>query len=122
MTCSQHANKDTYSALAVDIAVQSCFFELQLTSFSPRNYMPLEELLQSSLHPAGLYFGVKSAYFGGLKYVDDSVKKNMEHLWSHNVFPSSSDGLLDRNSQPYSKRLEKLCLSDVVQGGALALQ
>ncbi|GJU75568.1 hypothetical protein Tco_1272638 [Tanacetum coccineum] len=50
--CAQHADNDTYSALAVDIAVQSCFLELQLTSFSPKNCKPPEVLLQLSLHPA----------------------------------------------------------------------
>nr|GEU53640.1 hypothetical protein [Tanacetum cinerariifolium] len=40
MTCAQHADKETYSASAVDIAVQSCFFELQLTSLLPRNCNP----------------------------------------------------------------------------------
>ncbi|GJR22235.1 hypothetical protein Tco_0970762 [Tanacetum coccineum] len=52
MTCAQHADNDTYSASAIDIVVQSCFLELQLTSFSPKNYEPPEVLLQSSLHPA----------------------------------------------------------------------
>ncbi|GKC81520.1 hypothetical protein Tco_1137237 [Tanacetum coccineum] len=52
MTCAQHADNDTYSASAIDIAVQSCFLELQLTSFSPKNCKPPDVLLQSSLHPA----------------------------------------------------------------------
>ncbi|GJW11964.1 hypothetical protein Tco_1577791, partial [Tanacetum coccineum] len=52
MTCAQHADNDTYSTSAVDIAVQSYFLELQVTSFSPKNCKPSEVLLQSSLHPA----------------------------------------------------------------------
>ncbi|GJW30690.1 retrovirus-related pol polyprotein from transposon TNT 1-94 [Tanacetum coccineum] len=52
MTCAQHADKDMYSASAFDIAVQSCFLDDQLTSFSPRNYIPPDMLLQSSWHPA----------------------------------------------------------------------
>nr|GEV51017.1 reverse transcriptase domain-containing protein [Tanacetum cinerariifolium] len=36
-TCAQQADRDIYSAFAVDNAVQSCFFENQLTSFSPKN-------------------------------------------------------------------------------------
>nr|GEV52925.1 hypothetical protein [Tanacetum cinerariifolium] len=34
---AQQADRGTYSASAVDSAVQSCFFEDQLTSFSPKN-------------------------------------------------------------------------------------
>ncbi|GJW27808.1 putative reverse transcriptase domain-containing protein [Tanacetum coccineum] len=52
MTCAQHADNDTYLASVVDMAVQSCFLELQLTSFSPKKCKPPEVLLQSSLHPA----------------------------------------------------------------------
>ncbi|GJW92019.1 hypothetical protein Tco_0169572 [Tanacetum coccineum] len=52
MTCAHHAGKDTNSASAVDIDVQSCFLDDQLTSLSPRNYIPPNVLLQSSLHPA----------------------------------------------------------------------
>ncbi|GJU76497.1 hypothetical protein Tco_1273567 [Tanacetum coccineum] len=51
-TWAQQADRDTYSASAVDSAVQSCFFEDQLTSFSPRNCAPPEVLLKVSLHPA----------------------------------------------------------------------
>ncbi|GJR28112.1 reverse transcriptase domain-containing protein [Tanacetum coccineum] len=54
MTIAQHADNDTYSASAVYIAVQSYFLELQLMSFSPKNYKPPDVLLQSSLHPACL--------------------------------------------------------------------
>ncbi|GKF23887.1 hypothetical protein Tco_0076209, partial [Tanacetum coccineum] len=50
--CAQHADKEPYSTSAVDIAVQSCFFELQLMSFPPINCNPPDVLLQSSLHPA----------------------------------------------------------------------
>ncbi|GJX00795.1 hypothetical protein Tco_0184708 [Tanacetum coccineum] len=46
-----HADKDTYSASAVDIVVQSCFLDDQLTSLPPRKCMPPDVLLQSSLHP-----------------------------------------------------------------------
>nr|GEX58696.1 putative smg8/Smg9 [Tanacetum cinerariifolium] len=42
----------TYSASADDIAVQSCFFDIQLTNLSPRNYIPPEVLLRVSMHPA----------------------------------------------------------------------
>ncbi|GJZ98664.1 hypothetical protein Tco_0671117 [Tanacetum coccineum] len=39
-TCA-HADKDTYSASAEDIEVQSCFLDDQLTNLSPpRNCMP----------------------------------------------------------------------------------
>ncbi|GKF55321.1 hypothetical protein Tco_0165661, partial [Tanacetum coccineum] len=34
-----------YSASADDIAVQFCFFDIQLTTLSPRNYIPPEVLL-----------------------------------------------------------------------------
>ncbi|GKF23223.1 hypothetical protein Tco_0075545, partial [Tanacetum coccineum] len=36
----------TYSAFADDIAVQSCFFDIQLTNLSPRNYIPPEVLFE----------------------------------------------------------------------------
>nr|GEU59114.1 Gag-Pol polyprotein [Tanacetum cinerariifolium] len=42
---AQLADNATYSASAEDIAVQSCFFDIQLTSFSPRNCIPPEVLL-----------------------------------------------------------------------------
>ncbi|GJR38393.1 hypothetical protein Tco_1214077 [Tanacetum coccineum] len=42
----------TYSASADDIAVQSCFFDIQLTNLSPRNSIPPEVLLRVSIHPA----------------------------------------------------------------------
>ncbi|GKC50058.1 hypothetical protein Tco_1072803 [Tanacetum coccineum] len=42
----------TYSASAKDIAVQFCFFDIQLTSLSPRNCIPPEVLLLVSMHPA----------------------------------------------------------------------
>ncbi|GKG48151.1 hypothetical protein Tco_0510036, partial [Tanacetum coccineum] len=41
----------TYSASADDIAVQSCFFDIQLTNLSPRNCIPPEVLLRVSRHP-----------------------------------------------------------------------
>nr|GEW05283.1 ribonuclease H-like domain-containing protein [Tanacetum cinerariifolium] len=41
----------TYSASADDIAVQSCFFDIQLTNLSPRNCIPPEVLLRVSMHP-----------------------------------------------------------------------
>nr|GEV14794.1 retrovirus-related Pol polyprotein from transposon TNT 1-94 [Tanacetum cinerariifolium] len=48
-----HANKDTYSASAEDIEVQSCFLDDQLTNLSPpRNYMPPDVLLRESRQPA----------------------------------------------------------------------
>ncbi|GJR66129.1 retrovirus-related pol polyprotein from transposon TNT 1-94 [Tanacetum coccineum] len=37
---------------ADDIAVQSCFFDIQLTNLSPRNCIPPEVLLRVSMHPA----------------------------------------------------------------------
>ncbi|GJS99605.1 hypothetical protein Tco_0820775 [Tanacetum coccineum] len=40
MTCAQHADKDSYSTSVVDIAVQSWFLDDQLTSLSPRNWIP----------------------------------------------------------------------------------
>ncbi|GKF58627.1 hypothetical protein Tco_0172164 [Tanacetum coccineum] len=44
---SQYIDKDTYSAFAKDIEVQSCFFEDQLTNLSPhRNCMPPDVLLR----------------------------------------------------------------------------
>ncbi|GKA71427.1 hypothetical protein Tco_0777566 [Tanacetum coccineum] len=56
---SQYIDKDTYSASAEDIEVQSCFFDDQLTSLSPpRNCMPPEipeshvnGILRSVSHP-----------------------------------------------------------------------
>ncbi|GKA29548.1 hypothetical protein Tco_0715793 [Tanacetum coccineum] len=42
----------TYSASADDIAVQSCFFDIQLTNLSPRNYIPPEVFLRVSMHLA----------------------------------------------------------------------
>nr|GEV29979.1 hypothetical protein [Tanacetum cinerariifolium] len=41
----------TYSASADDIAVQSCFFNIQLTKLSPKNCIPPEVLLRVSRHP-----------------------------------------------------------------------
>ncbi|GKA98817.1 hypothetical protein Tco_0826754 [Tanacetum coccineum] len=38
MTCARQTDNDTYSALAVDIALQSCYLEVQLTIFSPKNF------------------------------------------------------------------------------------
>nr|GEX24531.1 hypothetical protein [Tanacetum cinerariifolium] len=35
----------TYLASVDDIAVQSCFFDIQLTNLSPRNFIPLDVLL-----------------------------------------------------------------------------
>ncbi|GJV10572.1 hypothetical protein Tco_1352113 [Tanacetum coccineum] len=32
--------------------VESCFFDIQLTNLSPRNYIPPEVLLRISIHPA----------------------------------------------------------------------
>ncbi|GKG14423.1 hypothetical protein Tco_0354023, partial [Tanacetum coccineum] len=49
----QYIDRDTYSASAEDVEVQSCFFEDQLTSLSPpRNCMPPDVLLQVSRQPA----------------------------------------------------------------------
>ncbi|GJR04794.1 hypothetical protein Tco_0527778 [Tanacetum coccineum] len=42
----------TYSAYADDIAVQSYFFDIQLTNLSPRNCIPPKVLLRESMHPA----------------------------------------------------------------------
>ncbi|GKF29614.1 hypothetical protein Tco_0095956, partial [Tanacetum coccineum] len=42
------ADNATYSASADDIAVQSCFFDIQLTNLSPRNCIPPEVLLRVS--------------------------------------------------------------------------
>ncbi|GKG04503.1 hypothetical protein Tco_0314890, partial [Tanacetum coccineum] len=42
----------TYSASAEDIAVQFYFFDIQLTSLSPRNCIPQEVLFRVSMHPA----------------------------------------------------------------------
>ncbi|GJZ57974.1 retrovirus-related pol polyprotein from transposon TNT 1-94 [Tanacetum coccineum] len=41
----------TYSTSADDIAVQSCFFDIQLTNLSPRNCILLEVFLRVSTHP-----------------------------------------------------------------------
>ncbi|GJS49022.1 hypothetical protein Tco_0599143 [Tanacetum coccineum] len=50
---SQYIDKDTNSATAVDIEMQSWFFDDQLTSLSPpRNCMPPDVLLRESRHPA----------------------------------------------------------------------
>ncbi|GKD92149.1 hypothetical protein Tco_1371986 [Tanacetum coccineum] len=49
---SQYIDRDTYSASAIDIEVQSCFLDDQLTSLStPRNCMPLDVLLRESRQP-----------------------------------------------------------------------
>ncbi|GJW15041.1 ribonuclease H-like domain-containing protein, partial [Tanacetum coccineum] len=42
----------TYLAFVHDIAVQSCFFDIQLTNLSPSNCIPSEVLLRVSRHPA----------------------------------------------------------------------
>ncbi|GKG17674.1 hypothetical protein Tco_0362631, partial [Tanacetum coccineum] len=42
----------TYFASADDIAVQSCFFDIQRTNLSPRNCIHPEVLLGVSRHPA----------------------------------------------------------------------
>nr|GFA28113.1 hypothetical protein [Tanacetum cinerariifolium] len=48
-----YKDKDTYSASAEDIEVQSCFFDDQLTGLSPpRNCIPPDVLLRVSRHPA----------------------------------------------------------------------
>ncbi|GKG38741.1 hypothetical protein Tco_0460453, partial [Tanacetum coccineum] len=48
-----HADKDTYSASAEDIEVQSCFLNDQLTNLSPpRSCMPPDVLLRESRQPA----------------------------------------------------------------------
>ncbi|GJT25633.1 hypothetical protein Tco_0895570 [Tanacetum coccineum] len=36
----------------MDVLVQSCFFDIQLTSLSPRNYIPPDVLLRVSIQPA----------------------------------------------------------------------
>ncbi|GKG07960.1 hypothetical protein Tco_0333792, partial [Tanacetum coccineum] len=41
-----------YYTSADDIAVQSCFFDIQLTNLSPMNCIPLEVLLRVSRHLA----------------------------------------------------------------------
>nr|GFB23315.1 hypothetical protein [Tanacetum cinerariifolium] len=46
------ADNATYSAYADDIAVQFCFFDIQLTNLSPKNCIPPEVLLRESMHPA----------------------------------------------------------------------
>nr|GEY03433.1 hypothetical protein [Tanacetum cinerariifolium] len=50
---SQYIDKDTYSASAKDIEVQSNFLDDQLTNSSPpRNHMPPYVLLRESRQPA----------------------------------------------------------------------
>ncbi|GKG18815.1 hypothetical protein Tco_0375914, partial [Tanacetum coccineum] len=50
---SQYIDKDTYSASAEDIEVQSFFLDDQLTHLSPpRNCMPPDVLLRESGQPA----------------------------------------------------------------------
>ncbi|GKD16749.1 hypothetical protein Tco_1205907 [Tanacetum coccineum] len=50
---SQYIDKDTYSASAEDIKVQSYFFDDQLTSLSsPRNCIPPDVHLRESRQPA----------------------------------------------------------------------
>ncbi|GJV21384.1 hypothetical protein Tco_1370404 [Tanacetum coccineum] len=51
---AQLAYNATYSPSAEDIAVQSCFFDIQLTSLSPRNCIPPDVLLRVSKQPAWL--------------------------------------------------------------------
>ncbi|GKD38999.1 hypothetical protein Tco_1259206, partial [Tanacetum coccineum] len=53
---SSASNTDNamYSAFAKDIAVQSCFFDIQLISLSPRNYISPNVLLRVSRQPAWL--------------------------------------------------------------------
>ncbi|GJV21770.1 hypothetical protein Tco_1370790 [Tanacetum coccineum] len=49
---SQYIDKDTYSASAEDIEVQSYFLDDQLTNLSPpRNCMPPDVLLRESRQP-----------------------------------------------------------------------
>nr|GEW62518.1 hypothetical protein [Tanacetum cinerariifolium] len=49
---SQYIDKDTYSASAKDIKVQSCFLDDHLTNLSPsRNCMPPDVLLRESRQP-----------------------------------------------------------------------
>ncbi|GKF75761.1 hypothetical protein Tco_0225205, partial [Tanacetum coccineum] len=43
---------DTYCASVEDITVQYCFFDILLTSLSPRNCIPPEVVLQVSMHSA----------------------------------------------------------------------
>ncbi|GJY45463.1 hypothetical protein Tco_0434526 [Tanacetum coccineum] len=45
-------NNAMYCASVEDIVVQYCFFDILLTSLSPRNYIPLEVLLRVSMHSA----------------------------------------------------------------------
>ncbi|GJZ60075.1 putative reverse transcriptase domain-containing protein [Tanacetum coccineum] len=45
-------NNATYCASVEDIAVQYCFFDILLTSLSPRNCIPPEVLLRVSMHSA----------------------------------------------------------------------
>ncbi|GJV35925.1 reverse transcriptase domain-containing protein [Tanacetum coccineum] len=45
-------NNATYCASVEDIAVQYCFFNILLTSLSPRNCIPPEVLLRVSMHSA----------------------------------------------------------------------
>ncbi|GKG03655.1 hypothetical protein Tco_0311291, partial [Tanacetum coccineum] len=50
--CLEYIDKDTYSASAKDIEVQSCFLDDQLTNLSPpRNCMPPDVLLRESRQP-----------------------------------------------------------------------
>ncbi|GJX19683.1 hypothetical protein Tco_0222360 [Tanacetum coccineum] len=72
MAWTQHADKDTYSASVVDIDVQSCFLDDQLTSLSPRNCIPPDVLLQSSLHLAWS----TSEYVISSKHVDPSLNRS----------------------------------------------
>ena len=51
-TWAQHADRDIYSASAVDSAVQSCFFDDQLTSFSPKNCAAPDVLFAVTWSPA----------------------------------------------------------------------
>ncbi|GJR96139.1 centrin-2-like isoform X1 [Tanacetum coccineum] len=46
------ADNATYCASVEDIAVQYCFFDILLTSLSPRNCIPPEVLLRVSMHSA----------------------------------------------------------------------
>ncbi|GKG00346.1 hypothetical protein Tco_0302036 [Tanacetum coccineum] len=52
---SQYIDKDTYSASAVDIEVQSCFLDDQLTNLSPpfENPSDTRKLESSSYHALG---------------------------------------------------------------------
>ncbi|GKA47574.1 hypothetical protein Tco_0740457 [Tanacetum coccineum] len=49
---SRKDNNAMSYASADDIAVQSCFFDIQLTNLSPSNYIPPEVFLRVSMHPA----------------------------------------------------------------------